>query len=523
MPPTPTEKRSDGKTQLPTLIRKTTALAVLERVDLLAESNALAFDIGGSLAKILYLQPYGRKRRNPRLIIDYVDPSASSFRSALSIDVPELRGTLHFFAIETRNIEACVQFIQANWKSTDADRPRVVRATGGGAYKYRELFRGIGVELNVRDEMACTVAGLNFLLTHVEHEVFSCPIESHSQVGSPNPSIQRRYRDARPDPFPYLLCHIGSGVSFIKVTGFGEYERVSGSSLGGGTFWGLCRILTNCKTFDEVIALTRHGDNSRVDMLVGDIYGGAYERLGLDANVIASSFGKVTMRKEPPPTWANFRRELRRFVIGCLSLLLNLLAALPLLNRFMRWTGLERRAHGTLSNVYFSRHFHAEDVALSALRMIGFNIAQLAYLNAVLHQVPRIYFGGSFVREHPYTVAAISYAVAFWSKRSMQALFLMHDGYLGALGSFLGLDAAHGEQAERLFTADLVGDVASSSSSQDKEAAVASTRSRNASGAVNEARPGRRGRHPRAGNCSGRDAVNGEMRSRRQGGSGESA
>eukprot|EP00166_Cyanidium_caldarium_P000356 ctg_1133.g250 len=230
-PPPPTEKRSDVKTQLPTLVRKTTALAVLERVDLLAESNALAFDIGGSLAKILYLQPYGRKRRNPRLIIDYVDPSASSFRSALSIDVPELRGTLHFFAIETRNIEACVQFIQANWKSTDADRPRVVRATGGGAYKYRELFRGIGVELNVRDEMACTVAGLNFLLTHVEHEVFSCPIEPHSQVGSPNPSIQRRYRDARPDPFPYLLCHIGSGVSFIKVTGFGEYERVSGSSL----------------------------------------------------------------------------------------------------------------------------------------------------------------------------------------------------------------------------------------------------------------------------------------------------
>lgn len=47
----------------------------------------------------------------------------------------------------------------------------------------------------------------------------------------------RKFVDARSDPFPYLLVNIGSGVSIIKVTSLNEFERVSGSSLGGGTFW----------------------------------------------------------------------------------------------------------------------------------------------------------------------------------------------------------------------------------------------------------------------------------------------
>lgn len=36
--------------------------------------------------------------------------------------------------------------------------------------------------------------------------------------------------------YPYLLVNIGSGVSILKVTSDTSYERVSGSSLGGGTF-----------------------------------------------------------------------------------------------------------------------------------------------------------------------------------------------------------------------------------------------------------------------------------------------
>ena len=47
------------------------------------------------------------------------------------------------------------------------------------------------------------------------------------------------------------------------MTGEGQFARVSGSSLGGGTFWGLCRLLTKCRGFDEMLELSMRGDNAK--------------------------------------------------------------------------------------------------------------------------------------------------------------------------------------------------------------------------------------------------------------------
>lgn len=99
--------------------------------------------------------------------------------------------------------------------------------------------------------------------------------------------------------YPYLLVNIGSGVSFVKVDGEGVFERVSGTNLGGGTFWGLCRLLTRVRSFDEMLELSSRGDSRKVDMLVGDIYGGKdYSSIGLSADTIASSFGKVVSQEK---------------------------------------------------------------------------------------------------------------------------------------------------------------------------------------------------------------------------------
>lgn len=67
------------------------------------------------------------------------------------------------------------------------------------------------------------------------------------------------------DCYPYLLVNIGSGVSILKVDGEETFERVSGSSLGGGTFWGLCRLLTGVKSFDEMLELSCKGKNNTVN------------------------------------------------------------------------------------------------------------------------------------------------------------------------------------------------------------------------------------------------------------------
>ena len=42
----------------------------------------------------------------------------------------------------------------------------------------------------------------------------------------------------------------------------------------------VCRLLTQCSTFEEALELAARGDNRNVDKLVKDIYGGDYSRYG---------------------------------------------------------------------------------------------------------------------------------------------------------------------------------------------------------------------------------------------------
>ena len=131
--------------------------------------------------------------------------------------------------------------------------------------------------------MDCLVHGANFLLQAIRDEAFTFIEGRQSFVPI----------DAE-ELYPYLLVNIGSGVSLIKVDSAEEYSRVSGTSLGGGTFWGLCKLLTGARSFDEMLELSIQGDNTAVDMLVGDIYGGLdYSKIGLSSSTIASSFGRV--------------------------------------------------------------------------------------------------------------------------------------------------------------------------------------------------------------------------------------
>jgi pantothenate kinase len=98
---------------------------------------------------------------------------------------------------------------------------------------------------------------------------------------------------------PTALCLSTRGGPRSQVDSPTQHERISGTSLGGGTFWGLCRLLTGCENFDELLTLSKRGDNTSVDMLVGDIYGTDYANMGLKANMIASSFGKAIPHRAP--------------------------------------------------------------------------------------------------------------------------------------------------------------------------------------------------------------------------------
>ena len=110
--------------------------------------------------------------------------------------------------------------------------------------------------------------------------------------------------NSRSTIYPFMLVNIGSGVSILSVKGPDDYKRVYGTSLGGGTFLGLCCLLTGCNTFEEAMALAAKGDNRKADKLVRDIYGGDYERFGLSGDIVASSFGQMNLaekRKDAKP------------------------------------------------------------------------------------------------------------------------------------------------------------------------------------------------------------------------------
>ena len=71
------------------------------------------------------------------------------------------------------------------------------------------------------------------------------------------------------------------------------------------------------------------------------------------------------------------------------------------------------------------------------------------------HCLPHIIFGGSFIRDHPYTIATISSGVRFYSRGAVQALFLEHDGFVGALGAHVaGLPA---ERTSRTYQSMPIG------------------------------------------------------------------
>lgn len=59
-----------------------------------------------------------------------------------------------------------------------------------------------------------------------------------------------------------------------QVESDSSYERIGGTSLGGGTFWGLGTLLTGARGFDQLLDLASSGDHRNVDLLVKDIYGG---------------------------------------------------------------------------------------------------------------------------------------------------------------------------------------------------------------------------------------------------------
>ncbi|KAI4964423.1 hypothetical protein ZWY2020_005835 [Hordeum vulgare] len=214
---------------------------------------------------------------------------------------------LRFAKFERRRLDDCFDFVRAqgllgcNGTTTGSSKENVtLKATGGGSYKFGDYFRQkLGVSLDKLDEMDSVVSGANFLL---------------------------------------------------QVTGNRKFERVTGTHIGGGTMFGLAKLLTGCKSYDEFLQLSQKGDNFVLDLVVKDMSG-----QGLSTSTLASSFGKVI-------------------------------------------TSMKKLAD-----------YKPEDLASALLSAFTYNIAQISFLVASLLGLRRVFFGGSYIRGHKSTMDNISY------------------------------------------------------------------------------------------------------------------
>lgn len=339
-------------------------------------AKRFAIDIGGSLTKIAYYSTVSHRKvlyNTEKEATNTVDGDDYKYESSET-------ERLHFVKFETKYIEQCLNFIRDHLvNSKESMAGKSIKATGGGAYKYADLiYEKLGLAVEKEDEIGSLIKGCNFLLRNIPDEQFS-----YSRHEEP----EYRFINTEPNIFPYLLVNIGSGVSIMKVESDDKYERIGGTSMGGGTFWGLGSLLTKAKGFDELLHLASEGDHRNVDLLVKDIYGGDYSALGLTGDIIASSFGKAMH-------------------------------------------------HGHTKNDG-NPGFSEADIARSLLFTVSNDIGQIASLYAMLHGLKKVYFGGYFLRNHPLSMHTISFAINYWSRGAVQALFLRHEGYLGAIGAFL--------------------------------------------------------------------------------------
>lgn len=344
-------------------------------------------DIGGTLSKLVYFEPTdsGSAVEEDRVHhirkyltnnLSYGDSGHRDEQKQMEeVVIMNRRGRLHFIRFQTQHMGG---FLRMAKQKGMAETLSTVCATGGGAHKFdSDIRRELNMTLHKFDELDSLLGGVEFI------EAYN-PRELYYWKDPADDCLAYKQQFDFTNPFPFLLVNIGSGVSMMAVRGPGDYSRVSGTSLGGGTFLGLSCLLTQCGTFEEALELAARGDNKRVDKLVRDIYGGDYDRFGLSGDIVASSFGQMN---------------------------------------------IEERAKGATK----------EDLARATLMMITNNIGSLARLCCKSEGAERCVFVGNFLRINKIAMLSLSTAMEYWSGGTMKALFCEHEGYFGAVGCLLEL------------------------------------------------------------------------------------
>lgn len=232
--------------------------------------------------------------------------------------------------------------------------------------------------------MEALISAIDFQNTHSNDCFYNLPnkdIKNIYELGyiksDPKEQIYFSMKDCF---YPYLLVNLRSGASFLRVNSKSDFKRVIGTSIGAGTFVGISKLLYKANDPAKALFAGLKGDSRNIDMSVGDIYGKSYSKIGLPAEVIASSFGKI---KDYSPEEI---KDLKK-----------------------------------------------EDVSLSLLNMVMFNTLTIANLVAQIEKIKNIVVIGHHLKILEME-QLLEMGFSFLSQGKSKLFFLKHSSYLGSLG-----------------------------------------------------------------------------------------
>lgn len=300
--------------------------------------------------------------------------------SSLNIYSEEYSGTFYFFRYNKKNIE---QFKEHPifQKIQPSDFP--VPVTGMRYDSFQNYIQeSFQVPVTTHEQMPSATAALHYLTKSNNFGFYSYVRKPPNLQGLHFKASDFKYSPLPPQPeiYPCILINIRSGISLYRVNSPTEFLKVGGSSLGGSTVWALLKMTCNYEDPVEALQDALNGDHSLVDMTVKDIYGGAYQVLGLPADVIASSCAK-----------------------------------------------LRETSH---------TNHNPADVAKSVLLLFLFNSTQLAYMQAQVEGIQNVVVIGNALHLPSLNMLA-EVCMQFWSKGSLKLIHSEYGAYLAAFGSLL--------------------------------------------------------------------------------------
>ena len=145
-----------------------------------------------------------------------------------------------------------------------------------------------------------SIKGIDYINNHISNSFFDLPKETLLnlvRVGTSKSklNLSKENQILKQNLYSYILTTGDEGICVYRVDSVDSYKKIGGNTIGPTSIWSLFNLACNYEDIEFAMNEAFKGNNEFIDLSVGDIYGGDYSGVGLNSDIIASSFSKVNI------------------------------------------------------------------------------------------------------------------------------------------------------------------------------------------------------------------------------------